>query len=186
MNVRLARFVRHLSKRLFIMAIPCKECPVCLESYTTSEYKPLLCKHPLCDGCYNSLSSKQCPLCRADIGIRVKRFSRLSLTTTSFNSVENYYNNAIERLVEDAINHYNNTQDDDGCDINVKLTAYYYNGKEGLNIFKQLVPRINDLLYWSRCNHAIRCSFNTGSKDKKKSSDDRPVYHITYTFAFTR
>lgn len=158
------------------------ECPVCLEEYNDSRYKPLECNHCICDGCFDKLAQCICPLCRASIASpRPLKFVSLVLDTEGYDELEEYYNSIVKQLVLSAVNKYNSDPDSHGAEIMMTIQAYYFAGKKPTcHMFSQLEPRITTLLYHSKLNNNIRCHFDGAVKNK----DNR--YFVSFEFIFTR
>jgi uncharacterized protein with PIN domain len=49
------------------------ECPICFDSLDMKLHLPFNCNHSVCLECNDSLENRECPLCRAEIPIRVTR-----------------------------------------------------------------------------------------------------------------
>lgn len=49
------------------------ECPICYDNLDKKIHLPFNCNHRICLECNDSLENRECPLCRAEIPIRVTR-----------------------------------------------------------------------------------------------------------------
>jgi len=50
-----------------------KDCPICFDNLDCKIHYPFNCGHRICLVCNDELEKRQCPLCRADIPIRITR-----------------------------------------------------------------------------------------------------------------
>jgi len=50
-----------------------KECPICYDDLDYKIHFPFNCNHRICLECNDNLENRECPLCRAEIPIRITR-----------------------------------------------------------------------------------------------------------------